>query len=748
MVLTGDILHQEPDHIGNIHCFTCKKAGNNKYLLPALKSVFIYAIVAFSLLIKFSSADEKKLSGVVLDEYGKAASGVNICACTSEMVLKNPLPSDMGQFDKLCTRTDRKGTYSLRIDDTQRYTIIGTRDNHRFVRHNCTYQSSRHYSDTLKPCGSLVFYIHKEIAQDHNNVQVSLRGTPIHSRTDRKGKIVFDCIPSGNYQAVILSGKPDYQDVVCSLHIATGKSDTFADTLRLYYKVSNAQTQLIDQEPEKENKNVLTDQNKPEKPSIKALRQISPADTVKPVKRNTETPSVSAGPDTIVGFRDAFTLKGSATIKEGKIIKREWAIGKQPFINTHDGSLPVIAPVKSGTIKCVFRAVADNDSAATDTVLIQVRSSPPRLNVKGDSIAGIFDSIHLFGKATDNGSVVSKAWDIGNTGQFTITDDTILTVPPFDNPPASLVCIFRAIDDDGETSLDTHSVIIKPLWKEITLPAQLLPRKGQAMTSFDGSLWIIGGNHSDIWRSPDLKKWENITDAAEFGIRYGHTVTAFDGYLYVTGGKHSEDSFANDIWKSSDGKSWRKIFEADFLRRHYHTVTEFRNRLWLIGGLGESDYESCLNDIWSSEDGVHWKAEREKAPFSRRYSHGTGVIDGSLFVVGGIYEGFTGTKNVYDIWSSPDGLTWKQESARMFSHDSIYFSYIQNGRKLWAAGDYCKQCGISKPFSVVSTTSNGSLWEDRVNMQPVYSRIFCAAAAYNSSIVLYPADSRLIYQLR
>jgi hypothetical protein len=712
------------------------------------KPVFI-CIVLFLVLIN-SFPGEKALSGTVVDNYGRSVSGVKICVYRSDLVLKLPFLSDMGQFDKQCTRTDRKGTYSIEIQEPQSYTIVGSKDNLRFIHHQCTAPDTSRYIDTLNPCGSLVFYIHKEKSELHDNILVSLKGTPFYSQTDRKGKVVLTSIPSGNYQATIISGKPEYHDVLCSLHIAGEVNDTFADTLWLSYIDKGSPKKEVHQEPGPVTppKIEVADSAKPKKPAIQAIQQIPDTVSVKPVRKNTEKPRVNAGKDTIVGLRDAFRLRGTATIKEGKIIKMEWSAGKQPFVSSGDGSMPVIAPVKSGSIQCVFRATADNDSQATDTVIIQVRSSPPRLTVRGDSTAGIFDTIHLYGKSTDNGSVVSTSWDIGNTGQFTSTDDTLLTVPPSDNPPAKLVCVFRAIDDDGETSQDTHTVAIQPLWKATELPQQLLPRKGHALVRFNGSIWIIGGNHSDIWKSSDLKNWEKVTDAADFGSRYGHSVTVFNGYLFVIGGKHSEGSFANDIWKSSDGKNWKRVLDADFLRRHYHTVTEFKTRLWLIGGLGESDYESCLNDIWSSEDGTHWKPEVDFAPFSRRYSQGTGVINGNLVVVGGMYEGFTGTKNLYDIWSSPDGFTWKQTNEKAFSHDSVYFSYVQNDRRLWALGDYCKSCGNSKPFSVISTTENGSLWEDRSSSQPVFSRIFCATASFNSGIVAYPSDSRFIYQLR
>lgn len=696
--------------------------------------------------------DEITVKGTVFDITRKPVSGVTICVWPSDMAIKAPDSASQKIADlEHCSKTDRKGTYSLTLPYSGDVTIIGIKDNLRFIHRIVGSTMSEVIIDTLTPYGSLVFFTRKELAKTHNDVTVSLKGTPFYSLSDKYGRISLLSVPAGNYCAFVISGKPGYHDIACSLHIEAGVSDTFADTLWLS-KSAAAEAEI--ESNKKQSPKVTppavkdTTGKDTKKPVLQIIKPVADTPVEKPIEKSREKPKVNAGKDTTVGIKDQFRLKGTATIKEGRIVLKEWAIGKKPFITTDDGVLPLIAPVTSTTLQCVFRATADNDSLATDTITIRVISSPPRLKVRGDSVAGLLDTIHLYGKATDNGSIISTAWDIGNTGQFTPINDTVNLVPPFDDPPSNITCVFRGIDDDGETSLDTHNVRLEPLWQTVDIKSKIPSRKGHAMVRFKGNLFILGGNRCDIWKTSDLKEWQQEIDSAEFGSRFGHSVTVFKGNMLVIGGKRSEDSFADDIWQSSDGSTWRKILEADFLRRHYHTITEFNNRLWMIGGLGESQYESCLNDIWSSDDGRNWRPETDAAPFSRRYGHGASVVNNVLCVTGGMYEGFTGSKYLYDSWSSSDGINWTQSSEKMFNHDSLFFTYIQNGNRLWALGDFCRNGDKNKPFSVISTTRNGTLWDDRISTKPLYSKVYCAATAFNNKIIVYPADSHEIYVLK
>lgn len=45
--------------------------------------------------------------------------------------------------------------------------------------------------------------------------------------------------------------------------------------------------------------------------------------------------------------------------------------------------------------------------------------------------------------------------------------------------------------------------------------------------------------------------WEQVTDSAPWGSRSGHTTVSFQGKLWLIGGNNN-----SDVWYSPDGESW------------------------------------------------------------------------------------------------------------------------------------------------------------------------------------------------
>jgi hypothetical protein len=52
----------------------------------------------------------------------------------------------------------------------------------------------------------------------------------------------------------------------------------------------------------------------------------------------------------------------------------------------------------------------------------------------------------------------------------------------------------------------------------------------------------------------------------------------------------------------------------------------FNDRMWVIGG-GTYDDGKSFNDVWSSGDGVDWRQELASAPWSAREYHEIIVFD-------------------------------------------------------------------------------------------------------------------------
>ncbi|MDH3343248.1 MAG: hypothetical protein OEM07_05955, partial [Gammaproteobacteria bacterium] len=215
----------------------------------------------------------------------------------------------------------------------------------------------------------------------------------------------------------------------------------------------------------------------------------------------------------------------------------------------------------------------------------------------------------------------------------------------------------------------------------------------------DGSgekLWLIGGDDislkNDVWSSSDGMNWVQQTASAAFSARKYHQVVTYnDGSgekLWLIGGY--DGALKNDVWSSSDGINWiQKTGSTEFSARLYHQLVNFNNgdgdRLWLIGG-----YDGALkNDVWSSSNGINWKQETANAAFSARKKHQVvNFNDGQgekLWLIAGNDGAF---KN--DVWSSSNGINWQLVTANAafsarYSHQAVSFDN-GNGEKLWLTG--------------------------------------------------------------
>jgi hypothetical protein len=193
-------------------------------------------------------------------------------------------------------------------------------------------------------------------------------------------------------------------------------------------------------------------------------------------------------------------------------------------------------------------------------------------------------------------------------------------------------------------------------WTQITSNASFSPRESPGVTVFDNRLWVIGGNvpnslTNDVWSSTDGNNWTLEAEHAGFSPRTYHSVVTFNNRLWVIGGG-SFLGYTNDVWSSTDGRNWTLETEhAAFSPRLSFGVAVFNNRLWVVGGSHlEEGNEISTNDVWSSTDGKTWNLETEHANFSPRYGTGVVATDNQLWMLAG--------NSTSDVWSSADGKTW------------------------------------------------------------------------------------------
>ena len=114
----------------------------------------------------------------------------------------------------------------------------------------------------------------------------------------------------------------------------------------------------------------------------------------------------------------------------------------------------------------------------------------------------------------------------------------------------------------------------------------------------------------------------------------------------------------SDVWSSTDGATWvqAQLIGQTFPARTWHSAQVVNGRMYVIAGVGNTNYDtgSRYNDVWSSADGVNWRQDAAAAPFAPR-GLATVIANGNeLWLIGGF--GF-GTFN--DVWRSADGANWR-----------------------------------------------------------------------------------------
>jgi hypothetical protein len=217
-----------------------------------------------------------------------------------------------------------------------------------------------------------------------------------------------------------------------------------------------------------------------------------------------------------------------------------------------------------------------------------------------------------------------------------------------------------------------------------------------------GKMWIVGGDpiqghyQNDVWSSADGVTWNSIHTSVPWGPCVLHYTVAFNGKIWVIGGQTlpqfagGDETFYSDVWNSADGVAWTKA--ADKLpwgpRGMIGGGAVFKNRIWILGG-GTYDTPKkpdriFYNDVWSSADGVKWKQVAKTTPWHPRQYHDVAVFDDRMWVMEGWHQDGGNRK---DVWHSADGVNWTEvpdtpwparHAASVFVHDNALWMVAGN----------------------------------------------------------------------
>jgi hypothetical protein len=219
-----------------------------------------------------------------------------------------------------------------------------------------------------------------------------------------------------------------------------------------------------------------------------------------------------------------------------------------------------------------------------------------------------------------------------------------------------------------------------------------------------------------VWRFTNGTTWEQLPDAPYEGRAY-QAMFYHNKCIFVMGGQEVSflgNPFYNDVWKScDDGESWTSLGNAAWSTRAGIAFTIFQERMFVAGGCYGSSIGSgrkFLNDVWSSADGVSWRQETSNASWSPR-SGARLVVHGEKILVIAGEIGFTPDTQLGDIFMSSDGAQWTLlTAAPAFSARSGHGVVVSNDLLLVVAGWHDNKC-----LHDLWTSTDGVAWSMRSN---------------------------------
>ncbi len=203
------------------------------------------------------------------------------------------------------------------------------------------------------------------------------------------------------------------------------------------------------------------------------------------------------------------------------------------------------------------------------------------------------------------------------------------------------------------------------------------------LLAFGNALWALG---TSVWNSGVTDgtsglSQANLSSAAPALTRAGENswaLAAGTTAYFIDTNTSQESSSTGDptFWMPS--VTMTATSSAPFLPRCGAAVKYALNKFWIMGG-GACDYSATYNDIWSSSDGRSWDHASKLAEWSPRQWPCIAIDTyGTFWLIGGFgeYRRYGQyTQNMADVWYSTDGVDWKQYKAAAGSglpDDGVY----------------------------------------------------------------------------
>jgi len=264
-------------------------------------------------------------------------------------------------------------------------------------------------------------------------------------------------------------------------------------------------------------------------------------------------------------------------------------------------------------------------------------------------------------------------------------------------------------------SADAHK------WELKTTDAVFPRRYSHKVIVHNGNVFLIGGilrpgylKRNDVWSSANGINWDIRTASAAFAPRITEKIASFNNKIWLMG-EDLPGGYPDDVWSSEDGVTWLKhsdnLWKLTEPTAYTHQLFTFNNELWLLGSVERTLNRVRIPALWSSKDGVSWRL---------RTSTSVGSADVPGFSADNRGQQVVVFKNklwlIYpgQAWSSADGIIWKKDdtSGAIWGHTGYQLTVFKD--KIWMIGgaDFI-QGGFTA--ADIWSTSDGVNWKQEAS---------------------------------
>lgn len=273
----------------------------------------------------------------------------------------------------------------------------------------------------------------------------------------------------------------------------------------------------------------------------------------------------------------------------------------------------------------------------------------------------------------------------------------------------------------------------------LALSATLLPSM-----SFAAEHYFEHGGRFASWFDFASYEWTEVKPNSREGWapRAGLQAVELGRHFYIMGGRTPQvtgvpgaSQLWNDVWRSDDrGATWAQVTaDAPWPARAYFQALDKAGRMYVLGGQNFKAGPECppgvpscsdfFNDVWSSRDGIDWRQETANAGWSARAGLSAVVHQGAIYVLGGSVNDDSAIiggppVRIYfnDVWKSYDGRKWKRVTEKAPWKPRAGASVVTKDGWIYLLGGeegfICVPGGPCPPyFNDVWRSRDGARWE-------------------------------------